>query len=771
MSARRRRRFDAAPQPGPAEWHGQGEEEIVGEILYRTLTYNDGMPRPWESLLLAVVLLAAQSSVTRPQADAACGSAGGVADPDLYCIELLPPMAIDGPAGIARLVPPTTPFGIAVSPSGAVRHDVVFDLTGLPAPERLGNFSTFVAWAVTPTFDGILKLGVVRNGSTKLGRIDLDRFLMLITAERSLDTAALVGTPTGRVVLRGASASMRLQPHDLAFLLAGLLEQKGASPDAHAAHAAHQPAPPSDAGAWTPPPMHPNVSMPAAFMTLRPDVAPYRLTAAGDGVPLARPRELLQLADGARIDLVAAPVRRVLFGRTVTMLGFNGQYPGPLIEVRDASTIVVRFTNRTDFDTAVHWHGLRLDNRFDGAPHVTQDPVPPGGTFEYRVHVPDAGIYWYHPHHREDVLQDLGLYGNLLVRSREPDYFAPAHREEVLMLDDLLVAEGAAIVEHGREAPTHALMGRFGNALLVNGEPRWTATAARGDVVRFFLTNVSSTRVFNLSFDGGARMKVVASDLSRYEREAWVESVAIAPAERYVVDVRFEHAGEVRLLNRVRAIDHVMARFFDETHELGVVRVADRAATPDHRASFERLRHNTSVTTDIARYRRHFDRPVDRELVVTLQTGELPFPLRPLMSLESVYRHAVEFAGTMPEMDWVATGRAVRWTLRDRATGRENMDIDWRFKVGDVVKLRLVNDRDALHAMQHPIHIHGQRFLVLSVNGVANDHLVWKDTVLLPAGFTADVLLDITNPGKWMLHCHVAEHIETGMRMVFEVGR
>jgi suppressor of ftsI len=125
----------------------------------------------------------------------------------------------------------------------------------------------------------------------------------------------------------------------------------------------------------------------------------------------------------------------------------------------------------------------------------------------------------------------------------------------------------------------------------------------------------------------------------------------------------------------------------------------------------------------------------------------------------------------MPEMDWIVSGRHVRWILRDRGTGRENMDIDWQFQVGDVVKLRLVNDRSALHAMQHPIHIHGQRFLVLSVNGVKNDNLVWKDTVLLPTGFVTEILLEISNPGTWMLHCHVAEHIETGMRMVFEVAR
>ena len=339
------------------------------------------------------------------------------------------------------------------------------------------------------------------------------------------------------------------------------------------------------------------------------------------------------------------------------------------------------------------------------------------------------------------------------------------------MLDDLLVGE-EGLVGHGLEAPTHALMGRFGNVLLVNGEPRWNTQVRRGDVVRFFLTNVSSTRVFNVSFEGAStRMKVVASDLSRFEQEAWVDHVTIAPAERFVVDVRFAEPGEVSLVNRVRAIDHIQARFFEERQTLGVVRVAAARATPDHGTAFDRLRRNADVAADVERYRPQFSRPVDRELNITLETGNLPFPLRPLMNFESVYRHPVEWSGTMPEMDWVATGRATRWILRERGTGRENMDVSWRFKVGEVVKLRLVNDRSALHAMQHPIHIHGQRFLVVAVNGVPNEHFVWKDTVLVPTGFTTDVLLELSNPGKWMLHCHVAEHIETGMRMVFEVDK
>jgi FtsP/CotA-like multicopper oxidase with cupredoxin domain len=123
----------------------------------------------------------------------------------------------------------------------------------------------------------------------------------------------------------------------------------------------------------------------------------------------------------------------------------------------------------------------------------------------------------------------------------------------------------------------------------------------------------------------------------------------------------------------------------------------------------------------------------------------------------------------MPMMNWASTGRQVRWIVRDPATGRENMDVDWHFRRGRPVRIRLVNQRRSFHAMQHPIHLHGQRFLVLSVNGVRTENLVWKDTVLLPAGSAVDILLDPSNPGRWMLHCHIAEHLSAGMMMGFTV--
>jgi suppressor of ftsI len=139
------------------------------------------------------------------------------------------------------------------------------------------------------------------------------------------------------------------------------------------------------------------------------------------------------------------------------------------------------------------------------------------------------------------------------------------------------------------------------------------------------------------------------------------------------------------------------------------------------------------------------------------------------MQLDSIYFSPMEWSGTMPMMNWASTGRQVRWILRDPATGRENMDVAWRLRRGEPVRIRLVNERRSFHAMHHPIHLHGQRFLVLSVNGVPNEHPVWKDTVLLPAGSAVDILLDPSNPGRWMLHCHIAEHLSAGMMTRFDV--
>jgi FtsP/CotA-like multicopper oxidase with cupredoxin domain len=131
----------------------------------------------------------------------------------------------------------------------------------------------------------------------------------------------------------------------------------------------------------------------------------------------------------------------------------------------------------------------------------------------------------------------------------------------------------------------------------------------------------------------------------------------------------------------------------------------------------------------------------------------------------------IEWEDDMVDVNRMTTPANMRWKIVDRDTGAENHAIEWRFRVGDRVKVRLLNEMDSDHPMHHPFHIHGAgRFLVLSREGVVEPNLVWKDTVLVRTGETVDILLDVSNPGLWMAHCHIAEHHESGMMFSFNVA-
>jgi len=279
-----------------------------------------------------------------------------------------------------------------------------------------------------------------------------------------------------------------------------------------------------------------------------PDVVDGVFPTGVEGLPEAsRPAEL-KLAEGEVLDLRLSPVVKRLGDETVRMLAYNGSIPGPTVRVRQGSEIVVQVTNDGDLDTTVHWHGLRLENRYDGVPHETQLPIPVGGSFTYRLKFPDAGLYWYHPHIREDYGQELGLYGNIVVDPAEPDYWPPVHREIVLTLDDLLLEDGK-IAPFSRSETNYAAMGRFGNVLLIGGQADLSLTATAGEVVRLYLTDTANTRVFNVQLPG-ARMKRVGGDSGRVEREEFVEAVLLAPSERAVVDVLFDQPGQLALEHR-----------------------------------------------------------------------------------------------------------------------------------------------------------------------------------------------------------------------------
>ena len=171
------------------------------------------------------------------------------------------------------------------------------------------------------------------------------------------------------------------------------------------------------------------------------------------GLPEGHLPASLDFADGERFDLRIAPVAKKIGDATVRMLAYDGSVPGPTLRVKQGSELVVNVSNAGDLEATVHWHGLRLDNRYDGT-HETQPPIPVGGEFTYRIRFPDPGVYWYHPHIREDYGQEMGLYGNIVVAPADADYWPPAHRELVLTLDDVLLDDGK-IARFSRSEPTY----------------------------------------------------------------------------------------------------------------------------------------------------------------------------------------------------------------------------------------------------------------------------------------------------------------------------
>ena len=267
-----------------------------------------------------------------------------------------------------------------------------------------------------------------------------------------------------------------------------------------------------------------------------------------EGLEEATKPGVIRLRDGETHEITIKPVRKRLNEAEVRMLGYNGSIPGPTLHVDQDSEVTIEATNLGDVDATLHWHGLRLENRFDGVPDETQAPIPHGETFTYRLSFPDPGFYWYHPHIREDFAQEMGLYAGIIVEPTDPDYWPPVDRQLAITLDDVLIEDGQMAPFH-RSGPTFTAMGRFGNVMLINGQTEYRAEAAGGEVVRLHLVNTANTRIFNFALSG-ARMKLVGGDSGRVEREEFIDDILLSPSERAIVDVLFDQPGEVHLQNR-----------------------------------------------------------------------------------------------------------------------------------------------------------------------------------------------------------------------------
>jgi FtsP/CotA-like multicopper oxidase with cupredoxin domain len=488
---------------------------------------------------------------------------------------------------------------------------------------------------------------------------------------------------------------------------------------------------------------------------------PEKFSTSIEDLPEARETPVVELSDKDSLDLRIAPVVKQLGDHRVRMLAYNGSVPGPTLRVPEGAEVEVRITNEADHTDTVHWHGLRLENRYDGT-HETQRPLEPGDSFTARVQFPDPGVYWYHPHLREDYGQEMGLYGGIIVEPADPDYWPPAHREIPLTLDDVLLEEGT-IAPFVRSQPTHVAMGRFGDVFLVGGDPYFELDVDRGEVIRLLLINTANTRVFRVGLTG-TRMKLVGGDSGRVETEEPVDDVLLGPSERAIVDALFEQPGEVSLEHRTP----------ERHYELGRIRVGDRSADPGPTESFSMLRTNDEIRAERPRVERFLQKEPDKRIsfIAEMEMGHGEMSDHTQSSAPQALDHGgdgIEWEDEMGEMNRMTTPANMRWKLVDQETGAVNEDIDWRFEVGDEVKIRLVNELAGDHPMHHPFHLHGAgRFLILARDGEPETNLVWKDTVLVPAGQTVDILFEITHPGRWMAHCHISEHA-IGMTFSFDV--
>jgi suppressor of ftsI len=492
--------------------------------------------------------------------------------------------------------------------------------------------------------------------------------------------------------------------------------------------------------------------------------------------------QIVQISNGSTFHLTTSKVIKNINGGNIVTYGLNGQVPGPIIKVKQGSSIFVNFTNNIDMDSSIHWHGLKLNNKYDGVPGLTQDPVKPGQSFLYKLDFPNEGVYWYHSHFREDKQQPLGIYGTILVEPNSTNYYNPVDVEVLLTLADILMVNGKTY-PYNADHENFALMGQYGNVMLLNGQTNYHLTLNKNQVARFFIADTSNARPYNFTIEGH-KLKLVGGDSGKYEHESLVNSVILSPAERKIVEVLFDKPGDFKMLDVTP----------EGTYQLGTISVSNQPTSSSSllsvnnaiknniTSSFYRLKNNKDIVDEIQPYLKYLNKKPDYTIDLTVNLKSMMNMAQMSSTGAKSEKEHCKVGDNTCNIEWNvpsakvkmnddSTPATVSWILKDNATGKQldRSNNILEMKLGDIKKIRLYNDPNSAHPMQHPIHIHGMRFLILDQDGKINDNLGWKDTVLVPTGSTVDILLVADNPGLWHMHCHIAEHMGAGMETVVKV--
>lgn len=417
-------------------------------------------------------------------------------------------------------------------------------------------------------------------------------------------------------------------------------------------------------------------------------------------------------------ELIAAPVDMELVpGHVTPAWGYGGQAPGVELRCRQGERLRVRFINKLEQQSTIHWHGIRLPLAMDGVPYVSQAPVLPGEYFDYDFICPDAGSYWYHPHTTSSEQLGRGLVGPLIVEEREPTGF---RHERTLSLKTWHVDEQGAFTPFSvpREAAREGTRGRL---TTINGEPNPTLELPAGQVVRLRLINLDNTVTYRLNLPGG-EARIYALDGNPVQPRPLGKEYWLGPGMRIDLALKVPAAGqELSLRNGPLRLAALKGSASNEAPgDWPPALPANPVAEPDL-AKAETLRFNFEWAAALAS-------PAD------------------------------EAAGRYKY--WQINGQA--WDINDKTCADRPIAT---LKLGGHYIFVLRN----MAQYQHPIHLHGMSFKVLDSD---RKRIIpyFTDTYLLGKNETARIAFVADNPGVWMFHCHVIDHMETGLMAAIEVA-
>ena len=416
---------------------------------------------------------------------------------------------------------------------------------------------------------------------------------------------------------------------------------------------------------------------------------------------------------------------RLLPAADTAIWGYDGQVPGPVLRLRLGDELRVRLVNKLDQPTSLTWHGVRTLNAMDGVAGLTQAPVPPGGSFDYRFTPPDAGLYWYHPHVWPTVTEQVGrgLYGVLIVEESAPP---SVDADLLVVLDDWRLDAKGQIGDDFLD-PREAA-GRLGPLVTLDREPKPAVDALRpGARVRLRLLNACGARIALLAIDG-APATVIAVDGQPSETFRPARgTLPIGPGSRFEVmlDMPTEAGREVRL--SLQGEDGP-----------GKPLMSLRTAGMPHpaRPAPTKLPNNPLLPIRIA-----LEKSVRHEVVLGEVVGaQAVSPAKP--------------GKGVPPTFWTIDGVAFDAASKALFTVKRSMPVTLTFVNGT--------------RFAQQIHVHGHVWRLLHDLEDGWDPY-WRDCVLLAPGKTKHVAFIADNPGKWALESAILARQDTGLATWFAV--